>query len=451
MNDQPTRRAFLGTAATAAAASGLAGVNMSVAGAPASVGANDTLNMALIGCGAQGVHGMKGFMALPGVRFVAVCDVNSTRLAGARKVAGGEKVTATGDYRKLLEDKNIDAVVVATQAHWHVPITVRACQAGKDVYVEKPLGNSIGEGRFALQAARKYDRIVQIGTQQHSRKHYLEAVESIRSGALGDISEVKVWDYYNRAPGRGFPSDCEPPKELDWDFYVGPAPYRAYNPNVYYNYGYDWYKLSGGGHQVAWGVHHFDIVLWAMGVKWPTRVAALGGNYAIRDNREWPSTLSGSFEFGPGPVAKHGFVLQYTMRMASRRDQRSHAKCFLGTEASMLLDRSRYSIVAEATGGKGVNPNCGLINPTEEVVATDSDTEMRAHQIAFLENVRQHKQATANLETGHRATNLGHLMNISWQVGRTLHWDGENDRVLDDPEADALVTKPYREPWTLDV
>lgn len=393
---------------------------------------------------------MRGFMKLPGVRFIAVCDVNSARLAGGRQLAGGERVAAYHDYRKLLEDKNIDAVLVATQAHWHVPITVHACQAGKDVYVEKPLGNSIGEGRYAIQAARKYDRIVQIGTQQHSRKHYQQAVDVIQSGRLGDISEVKVWDYYNRAPGRGFPADCEPPKELDWEFYVGPAPYRAYNPNIYYHYGYDWYKLSGGGHQVAWGVHHFDIVLWAMGAGWPTKVSAMGGTYAIQDNREWPSTLSGIMEFGPGPVAKNGFVLQYSMRMANRREQRAHAKCFLGTEASMLLDRSRYSIVPEATGSKKTNPADGLINPAEEVVAEDSAEEMRAHQVAFLENLRRRLQPAANMVTGHRATNLGHLMNISWQVGRTIRWDGENDQVLNDPEADALVTRPYREPWTLD-
>lgn len=453
MTDLPTRRGFLGTTAATAAVAAWNGAHLYAADAPARPGPNDTINMALIGCGAQGRHGTRGFMKLPGVRFVAVCDVNSTRLAEGRELAGGDKVATYHDYRKLLEDKNIDAVFVATQAHWHIPITVHACQAGKDVYVEKPLGNSIGEGQYAIKAAKKYDRIVQIGTQQHSRKHYAQAVEIIQSGQLGDISEVKVWDFYNRAAGRGFPPDCDPPQELDWDFYVGPAPYRNYNPNFYYKYGYDWYKLSGGGHQVAWGVHHFDIVLWAMGMKWPTTVSALGGTYAIQDNREWPSTLSGIMEFGPGPVAKHGFVLQYTMRMASRREQRAHAKCFLGVEASMLLDRSRYSIVEELAQGRKTDPHCGLINKAEEVVAvdTESDVDMRAHQAAFLRSVRERIQPTADMTTGHRASNLGHLMNISWQVGRTIRWDGENDRVIGDPEADALVTKPYRESWTLEV
>ena len=141
-----------------------------------------------------------------------------------RKRAGGDKVRTYHDYRKLLEDKDVNVVIVATNAHWHVLCTIAACQAGKDVYMEKPMGNFIGEGRFAIDAARKYDRIVQIGTQQHSREHYRKAVEIIQSGKLGAISEVKVWDYENWFPGRGSPPDCDPPKELDWDFYVGPSP-----------------------------------------------------------------------------------------------------------------------------------------------------------------------------------------------------------------------------------
>ncbi|NOX56191.1 MAG: Gfo/Idh/MocA family oxidoreductase [Planctomycetes bacterium] len=442
-----TRRQFLGT--TAAAAAGWAGGKLYAAGASAKPGPNDTINLALIGCGARGAgQVMPSFMRLPGVRMVAVCDVNSKRLAQAREKAGGSKVAAYHDFRKLLEDKSIDAVIVATQAHWHVLITIAACQAGKDVYVEKPLGNCIGEGRYAIQAAKKYNRIVQIGTQQRSQEHYRKAVEIIQSGQLGEISEVKVWDYENWWPGRGFPADCDPPPELDWDFYVGPAPFRRYNPNIYFNYGYDWFKLSGAGHQVAWGVHHFDIVLWAMGVNWPVRVAAFGGNYAFQDNREWPNTLDGIAEFGPGPVAKHGFVLQYTMRIGCRRVKRSHGKCFYGSDATMLLDRSRFSIVKEIHGRKKPVAEGHLINPEEEVLPAD---DRFRHSEVFLQNIRERKQPFANLETGHYATNIGHLFNISWEVGRSIQWDGEKDQVVGDEEANALVMKPYRAPWKLEV
>ena len=184
-------------------------------------------------------------------------------------------------------------------------VTIAACQAGKDIYVEKPLSNFIGEGKFAIEAAKKYNRIAQIGTQQRSWEQYKKAVEIVQSGELGAISEVKVWDYSNWYPGKGSPADCDPPAELNWDFYVGPSPFRNYNPNIYYDYGYDWFKLSGAGHQVAWGVHHFDIVNWAMGVTDPVSAVGMGGKFAMPDdNREWPDTFDGIVEYGPRPRGK---------------------------------------------------------------------------------------------------------------------------------------------------
>jgi predicted dehydrogenase len=437
MYESRSRRVFLGASGAALAAGWT----------PAAP--NDTINLGLIGCGARGrTLLIPGFLKLAGVRFTAVCDLHSGHLADGRKRAGGERVAAYHDYRKLLEDKNVDAVIIATNQHWHVLATIAACQAGKDVYLEKPVGNCIGEGRFAIAAARKYGRIVQMGTQQRSQEHYRKAVEVIQSGRLGEISEVKVWDYENQAPGAGSPPDCDPPPELDWDFYVGPAPYRAYNPNIYDRYGYDWFKLSGGGHQVAWGVHHFDIVLWAMGANWPTAVSAMGGNYAFQDNHEWPNTFNANVEFGPGPVARHGFLLQYTMRAGCRREVRSHGKCFVGTEGSLMLDRAGYSIVAEARGRQKPVLTGNLINPEEECATVHDDLR---HFDVFLDNLRGRKQPSANLETGHHASNLGHLMNISWQAGRSIRWNGEQERVAGDAEANALVMKPYRAPWKLAV
>lgn len=444
MGSEPTRRAFLGRTA-AAAAVGWTGSKLHAA---AKRGANETINLGLIGCGARGGALMQAFQQLPGNRFVAVCDVHSSHLARGQKKAGGEKVRAHHDFRKLIESKDIDAVIIATQAHWHVLPIIAACQAGKDVYCEKPLGNSIGEGRYAIEAAKKYDRIVQIGTQQRSQEHYQKAVEIIRSGRLGEISEVKVWDYENWYPGRGFPADCDPPKELDWEFYVGPAPMRRYNPNCYSNYGYDWFRLSGAGHQLAWAVHHLDTAIWAMDVKWPVAATGMGGNFAFQDNREWPNTFSGIVEFGPGPVAKNGFLLQYSMRIGCKRERRAHGKCFFGTKASMLLDRSRYSIVSEDRKGKKVVEQGSFINKEEDGLAAD---DAERHAEVFLKNVREHKVPFANAETGHYASNVGHLMNVSWLVGRRIRWDGAKDQVIGDAEANALVTKPYRAPWKLKV
>ena len=216
-----TRRIFLG-------ALGAASAGNAARGAP---GPNDTINLGLIGCGARG-RGViiPNFTKIPGARFTAVCDVNSKYLADCRRLAGGERVAAYSDYRKLVEDKNVDAVIIATNQQWHVLPMIAACRAGKDVYLEKPLGQSIGEGPVAIAAAKKYGRIVQTGTQQRAQEHYQKAVELIQSGKLGEISEVKVWDYENYWPGAGSPPDCAPPAELDWNFYVGPSAFPQLQP-----------------------------------------------------------------------------------------------------------------------------------------------------------------------------------------------------------------------------
>lgn len=434
-----TRRVFLGTAGASAAGRI----------ARARPGPNDTINLGLIGCGARG-RGVivPNFSKIPGTRFTAVCDVNSKYLADVRERAGGAPVAAYSDYRKLVEDKNVDAVIIATNQQWHVLPMIAACRAGKDVYLEKPLGQSIGEGAVAVAAAKKYGRIVQVGTQQRSQEHYRKAVELIQAGKLGEISEVKVWDYENYWPGAGSPPDCPPPPELDWNFYVGPSPYRNYNPNMYYKYGYDWFRVAGAGHQVAWGVHHFDIVLWALGVKWPKTAYATGGNLAYVDNHEYPNTFSATLEFGPGPVARHGFLLQYTMRTGGRRLVRSHGKCFIGTEASMILDRAGYSIVQEATGSRKVVSTERFVNAEESVAPAPDHNH---HFQVFTDNVRSRKQPPATPETLHYATAVGHLMNISWEVGRAIRWDGEAGKVLNDPQAQKLVLRPYRAPWKLEI
>lgn len=438
MSGKTSRRFFLAASGAAASASAWSGA-----------GPNDTINLGLIGCGARARwFEIPEFLKLPGVRWTAVCDLNSKNLAEGRQRAGGEKVATYKDFRKLLEDKNVDVVVVATNQHWHVLPAIAACQSGRDVYMEKPLGNSIGEGRFVIEAARKYNRIAQIGTQQHFQEHFQKAVEVVQSGRLGDISEVKIWDYENQSPGPGSPPDSDPPPELDWDFYVGPSPYRKYNPNVYYKYGYDWFKVSGGGHQSAWGVHHFDILLWAMGVRWPKAVSAMGGNFAWESNREWPNTFAAVAEFGPGPVAKRGFILDYDMRVGCQRDVLSHGMCFVGTQASMRVDRTGYYIVAERRPGEKPAQAGTFVNAEEQ--ATSVGDHNRAFAV-FIDNVRNRKQPAANLTTGHHATNVGHLMNVAYQAGRTIRWDGENERVIGDAEANKYVLKPYRAPCKLKV
>jgi predicted dehydrogenase len=217
---------------------------------------------------------------------------------------------------------------------------------------------------------------------------------------------------------------------------------------MYYNYGYDWFRVAGAGHQVAWGVHHFDIVLWAMRVNSPKTVYATGGNLAFVDNHEYPNTFSATLGFGPGPVSKQGFLMQYTLRTGGRRETRAHGKCFIGTEASMILDRAGYSIVRELPAGKSVTSTSPLINSEETVLPADDRSK---HFEVFIENIRGRRKPVATTETLHYATAVGHLMNISWETGRAINWDGERNQVVGDSQANSLVMRPYRAPWKLEV
>jgi len=416
MSEELTRRRFMGTAAPAAIGAGLLGSRVLAAGARAPLGANEAIGFGLIGCGGRGRHVLSKFRARPDVRVVALCDVHKGRLAEAHRQFGG-KAEQYEDYRALLANKSVDAVIVATNGHWHALPAIEACAAGKDVYLEKPVGTSIGEGRAVITAARKHDRIVHMGTQQRSWEHYREAVEIVRSGLLGEISNVHVFDLENFWPGFGAPENEAPPPGFNWEFWVGLSPLVPYNPNRYIRH--YWFFDYGGGWQLDWAVHHYDIVNWAMGVDEPVAAIGMGSKFAFfEDNTEWPDTFTGACEYPPGPVAKKGFLLNYTFRGGCNRpvEGRTHGKVFHGTNGSLALDRSGYAIYSQTRDGK---------------------------------KVIEEKRGASHFERGHHASNPGHLMNISWRVGRRVRWDAKTEQVIGDPEANAWVTKKYRKPWSL--
>ncbi len=438
MGAESTRRAFLGATVPAA----LVGRHVLAEAGAKKPGPNDTIVTALIGCGGRGRWLMRdAFQKLPGVRFAGVCDVNRGPLVKAHKETD-EKAKTYTDYRKLLEDKSIDAVIVATNGHWHVLPTIDACAAGKDVYVEKPLATSIGEGRAAVKAARRYNRIVMIGTQQRSWQHYQQAVEIIHSGLLGNISTVHVWDIENHYPGFGSPADCDPPPELDWDFWVGPSPKVPYNPNrLKHHY---WFYDYGGGWEHDWAVHHYDIVHWAMKVDAPIAAAATGSKFAFaNDNRQWPDTFTGACEYPPSPLAKQGFLMSYNFRDGCKHpiEGRTHGKMFHGTDGTLVLDRKGFRIYSESRDGK----HC--IEKDKRTVVKKGSPENHAE--VFLDCLRTRKRPDADVETGHYSSAPGLLMNIAYRVGRRIRWDPKAERVIGDPQANAMVTKKYRRPWTL--
>lgn len=430
-----SRRRFLGRTAPAVGVAALG-----------DGGPNAALSVGLIGCGSRGPYVAYVAHDTPGVRIRALCDVHRGRLEEAQRQFGhlwGD-VPLRRDYRRLLDDRSLDAVIVATNGHWHVLPTIDACAAGKDVYLEKPVGTSIGEGREAVRAARRHRRIVQVGTQQRSWRHYREAVDIVRSGALGEISHVRVWDVTNDWPGFGRPPAAPPPPGLDWDFWLGPSPKVPYTPNRYRHH--YWYFDYGGGWQVAWGVHHFDVVHWAMGAGAPVSAVASGGRLAFADDdREWPDTISGSCSYPPGPVARRGFLLSYTLHGGSSVpvEGRGHGKAFHGTRGTLILNRQGWEIRSEARDGRPV---------VEERSSGEREREhdaVRRHVATFADAVRSRRRPAADIETGHRSTNPGHLMNIAWRTGRAVRWDPGAERVLGDPSGQDLVTKRYRAPWTL--
>jgi len=451
VSDKTTRRRFLAQSSKSALlGTGLLASASSTRTAKGILGANEKVRMGWIGCGGRGRGLLQEFRRQPDVQVIAACDVNRPRLEQFGKETGG-KIDFYSDFRKLLERKDLDAVVVATNGHWHCLPTIHACQAGKDVYVEKPLAWSIGEGRMMVQAARKYDRIVMVGTQQRSMPHYQEAIDFIQSGQLGAISEVRSWTLENKAPtGYGAPPDCAPPEGLDWDFWLGPAPKVPFNPNrLRFHY---WFWDYGGGWESEWAVHMNDITHWAMGVKAPLSAAAIGGNFACKDNRELPDTLEVTFEYP-------GFVYLYTCRQGNAQPQEDawYGNAFYGEKGMLFINRQGWRVVPQPVRFSMYNPSKrsleGRIAGFEKPGSPHTQGwEEPQHQRLFLDAVKAHKRPkTADVEIGHLSSVPGHLANIAYRTGRRIHWDAEQERIKGDPEANKLLTRHYRKPWMLEI
>ncbi len=424
-----TRRAFMaGTAATVAA---------TAASRRRVAGANDRLRMALVGCGGQGQNGLVQFIE-QGAEFVALCDPDEARMRQAREKAGrGARMER--DFRRVLDRSDVDAVLVATPDHWHALPTVMACAAGKDVYVEKPLAYSVAEGRAIVNAAARTGRIVQIGTQQRAGEHYKEAVARIQAGELGKVSRARVWNVWNGARGDvsggrwgtiGNPPDSTPPEGVDYDLWLGPAPKRPFNPNrFHWNYIYFW--DYAGGMMTGWGVHHVDVVHWALGRDRPRTVASSGGNYVLTDARETPDTLDSLLEYD-------GFTLQASMYHGNARpiEGSDYGVAFYGTEGTMLLKREGFTIWGEDGAA-----------PAVERPGSRMDGLYHAD---FIRCCKDRGKPMADAATGHASTVPVLLANIAHRTGRKLTWDGNAERFVNDPGADAYLSREYRAPWTLE-
>lgn len=428
------RRDFLTSAATAAFTTNIF--------TGAVKGANDRVSAAFIGVGRMGQSNLNVAMRQENLVVSTICDVYTPNLdkavALSAKQVGG---TAKGirDFREVIADKSVDIVCVSTPDHWHAYMTIEACKAGKDVYVEKPIGVTIDEGQKMVQAARKYNRVVQAGTMQRSAAHFQKAAEIVQSGLLGDITFVRTWNAgLQPQAGIGNPADGNPPSELDWEMWLGPAAKRPFNAN---RFGIDpkafshfrWFWDYAGGMMTDWGIHWLDIVQMAFQEAMPKAATAIGGKFYIKDNRETPDTIQVTYEY-PGFLATYENRLGHSQMIHGA----SSGILFQGAAATMFVDRSRYKIIPERMSAV----------PEQEVKSTDSGSTR--HWANFLECVKTRQRPISDIEVCHKSTTTCHLGNIALRSKLRVDFDPVKEYIAQ-TEARKYMSREYRKPWKLSV
>lgn len=423
------RRAFLKQTAA-----GLAGAAALASARAAKAAAGDQVAVGLIGCGGRGTQVARVFAQMENVAITYVCDPHQERLEQARQSFNGAK--AVSDMRQVLADPSVQAVLVATPDHWHSPASILACDAGKDVYVEKPCSHNIREGRLLVEAARRNGRVVQHGTQVRSTSTIMQAVKLLQEGAIGTVLASKAWNIQRRGPiGRAQPS--EPPASLDYDLWVGPAPLIPFQSNRTPS-GWHWWYHFGTGDMGNDGVHDIDYARWGLGVTTqPSSVAALGGKYFFDDDREFPDTQQVVFEYpGDGaPAGKRMLIYEQRLWSTSYPYNCDSGAEFYGTAGMMFLSRrGKVQLLDDR------NQRVELQLPLE------AQNEV-AHVANFVESVRTRAVPNADIEFGHFSASLCHLGNIATRLGRSLRFNPETEQIEGDEEANRLVARSYRDHW----
>jgi predicted dehydrogenase len=441
-NQAFTRRAF-----TAMAAVGWSRV----------AGASQRVRVGVIGAGGRGDKLLDELLKIDGVSVTAVSDLHAERMNLARRKTGGT-ARAVDDYRRVLDDRDVDAVVIATPDHWHAIQFVDACDAGKDVYVEKPLSLTVVEGAAMVEAARRNARVVQVGAQRRSSAMVRQAVEFIRSGGIGKVTVARAFDNLNEWPsGIGFAPDEPVPAEFDWDRWLGPAPLRPYNRNrTFYNY--RWFHDYSGGQLTNNGIHLIDVVRWALDLGWPRKVAAMGGIYALKDGRETPDTLEVMWEFVGGVLVT---FTQYNANDAPVNSAGASLE-FRGTKGTLYVLPDRFEVVPEAISSRlRYRPNpldrsntraawMSARKPViEKRVVSGEEVADSDHVRNFVECVRSRAACNAGIEAGHRSTSTCLIGNIALKTESTLAWDGERERFVNNDAANKLLHYRYRSPYQL--
>ncbi|MEY2409335.1 MAG: hypothetical protein QOF48_2005 [Verrucomicrobiota bacterium] len=419
-----SRRAFIHRSALAASAVALPFPGR----VRAAESPGDKIIVGVMGVNGRGTDHARALSGMSNVEIAYLCDVDSRAADKAAKAIGDKVARApktVKDFRRILDDKNVDALFIATPDHWHAPATILACAAGKHVYVEKPASFNAREGELAVAAARKHNRVVQLGTQRRSYPGVIEAIQKLREGALGRVLFSRGW-YNNARASIGHGKVGPVPDWLDWELWQGPAPDRPFHSN-YVHYNWHWFWHWGTGELGNNGIHSLDICRWGLGVDYPVRVSSGGGKYRHDDDQETPDTHTVTFDFGGKSLAWEGRSWHPRGVEGS-----SFGIAFYGEKGTMVIDGGNYKIFdfkgAEVDKGSG---------PSSD----------KSHFENFLECIRTGKRPRADIEEGHKSTLLCHLGNIAWRTGHTLNIDPKTGRILDDSAAQALWSREYRPGW----
>ena len=436
MSSRMNRREFLETSGRAALGVGLGALVADALATPAyaqdnAVSANEKIVMGAIGCGGMGSGLINEFMGHPDVEMVAVCDVDSRHLDGAAgrvESRSGKAPKKFKDFRKLLEMKEIDAVIVGTPDHWHALPTIHACETGRDVYVEKPISHDIVEGQAMVAAAKHFNRVVQVGTWQRSVGHFINCIDFVRSGKMGKIAVCRAWTCGSAGVGREKPT--APPPELDWDFWLGPAPKVQYRPNACHG-NFRWFFDYAAGLTGDWGAHMIDIILLGMDQWHPLEVASYGGKLICgeEDDRTTPDTQIAIFRFP-------SFVFQWEAHVGEPGLDGGghHGSEFIGEHGTLTVDR----------GGFQWHPKGSVEGPSNEPAGG-------SHSRNFLDCVKSRQKPRSDLESMHYTTTMCHLANLAYLHGKSVKWDGARGVVTGDDKAMQVQSykRGYRKPWKL--
>jgi predicted dehydrogenase len=403
--------------------------------------AADKVNIGAIGINGMGWANVTSALKVPGVNIVALCDVDKSvldkRMAELAKLQPDtSKVKTYGDYRKLLEQKDIDAVIIGTPDHWHALIMIAACEAGKDVYVEKPVGNSIAECRAMVAAQKRTNRVVQVGQWQRSQQHFKDAVDFVYSGKLGNIRTVKVWCYQGWMKPAPVVPDSQPPAGVDYKMWLGPAKERQFNSSRFH-FNFRWFWDYAGGLMTDWGVHLLDYGLLGMKAPVPKTVVSLGGKFAYPElAQETPDTLTALYEFD-----NFNLVWDHAMGIDNGSYGRDHGIAYIGNNATLVLDRGGWEVIEEKNSK----------NKISKAIAHPSDNGLDKHWENFISVVRSRKTSELNcpVEAGAHVATVAQMGNISFLSGQRIVWDKAAEKFTDNSLNDKYMMKEYHNGYKL--